>query len=64
MITAFSKVLQLIRRDGTVTADHTEQAEELLAMFFLPLPEGIEDEGARPQRAPIAMPAITMEEVE
>ena len=62
--TAFGKIPQLVRRDGTVTVHHIEQAEELLAVFFPPLPEDIEDEGPRPQRAPIAMPTITMEEVE
>ena len=55
---------QLVRADGTVTADHREQAEELLTKFFPPLPSSIDDEGSRPQRAPVAMPAITMEEVE
>jgi exonuclease III len=62
--TAFGKVPQLVRADGTVTADHKEQAEELLTKFFPPLPSNIDDEGSRPQRAPIAMPAITIEEVE
>jgi hypothetical protein len=46
--TAFGKVPQLVRRDGTATVDHAEQAEELLITFFPPLPEDIEDEGARP----------------
>ena len=50
--------------DGTVTADHREQEEEPLATFFPPLPESIEDEGPRPQRAPLKMPPITLEEVE
>ena len=62
--TAFGKVPQLVRADGTATTDHREQAEELLATFFPPLPSNIDDEGPRPQRAPVAMPAITMEEVE
>jgi hypothetical protein len=62
--TAFGKIPQLIRADGTTTADHKEQAEELLATFFPPLPDDISDEGTRPQRAPVEMPTITMEEVE
>ena len=62
--TAFGKVPQLTRRDGTVTSNHLEQADELLTTFFPPLPEDIEDEGSKPQRAPVPMPAITMEEVE
>ena len=61
---AFGKVPQLVRADGTVTVDHSEQAEELLTTFFPALLSNIHDEGSRPQRAPIAMPAITMEEVE
>jgi hypothetical protein len=60
----FGQVPQLVRIDGTTVADHKEQAEELLAKFFPPLPNDIEEEGARPQRAPVEMPAITMEEVE
>ena len=61
---AFGKVPQLQRADGTTTSDHKEQAEELLAKFFPPLPDNIDEEGTRPQRAPVEMPAITMEEVE
>lgn len=61
---AFGKVPQLLRADGTMTTDHKEQAEELLAKLFPPLPDNIDDEGTRPQRAPVEMPAITMEEVE
>jgi exonuclease III/ribonuclease HI len=62
--TAFGKVPQLVKADGTVTVDNKEQAEELLAKFFPPLPESIENEGPRPQRAPLTLPPITMEEVE
>ncbi|KAJ5198762.1 uncharacterized protein N7498_007879 [Penicillium cinerascens] len=62
--TAFGKVPQLLRADGTVTTDHREQAEELLTKFFPPLPDSIDDEGTRPQRAAVEMPTITMEEVE
>ncbi|KAK6810408.1 hypothetical protein RU639_013833, partial [Aspergillus parasiticus] len=62
--TAFGKVPQLVRADGTTTTDHKEQAEELLAKFFPPLPNDIKEEGVRSQRAPVEMSAITMEEVE
>jgi exonuclease III len=61
---AFGKVPQLVRTDGSSTNDHKEQAEELLSKFFPPLPNDIDDEGPRPQRSPIMMPTITMEEVE
>ena len=61
---AFGKLPQLVRADGTTTADHMEQAEELLSKFFPPLPDNIDDEGIRPQREPVEMPAITLEEVE
>ncbi|KAJ5215239.1 uncharacterized protein N7498_001646 [Penicillium cinerascens] len=61
---AFGNVPQLLKADGTVTTDHEEQAEELLTKFFPPLPDNINDEGTRPQRAPVEMPTITMEEVE
>ncbi|KAI3277363.1 transcriptional regulator family: Zinc finger, CCHC-type [Penicillium roqueforti] len=60
----FGKLPQLVRADGTTTADHMEQAEELLSKFFPPLPDNIEDERTRPQREPVEMPAITLEEVE
>jgi hypothetical protein len=60
----FRKIPQLLRVDGTTTTDYKEQAEELLAKFFLPLLDNIDDEGTRPQRAPVKMPAIIMEEIE
>jgi hypothetical protein len=47
-----------------MTADHYEQAEELLTKFFPSLPDRIDDKGTRPQRAPVEMSAITIEEVE
>jgi hypothetical protein len=62
--TAFGQVPQLVRADGTATTNHREQAEELLSTFFPPLPNDIGDEGSRPQRAPVAMPDIALEEVE
>ncbi|RFU31201.1 hypothetical protein B7463_g5127, partial [Scytalidium lignicola] len=43
--TAFGKIPQLVRTDGSGTTNHQEQAEELLTKFFLPLPNDIEDEG-------------------
>ncbi|KMK56426.1 reverse transcriptase [Aspergillus fumigatus Z5] len=61
---AFGKIPQLLRADGTTTTNHKEQAEELLAKFFPPLPDNISNEGIRPQRAPVEMPAITIEEIE
>ena len=61
---AFGQVPQIVRADGTSTTDHKEQAEELLATFFPSLPDTIDDEGSRPQRAPVEMPAITVEEIE
>ncbi|KAG7145205.1 RNA-directed DNA polymerase mobile element jockey like protein [Verticillium longisporum] len=61
---SFDKVPQLARADGTRTTNGTEQAEELLATFFPPLPGEIAEEGPRPQRSPIDMPEITLGEIE
>ncbi|KAJ0130721.1 Uncharacterized protein HZ326_26179 [Fusarium oxysporum f. sp. albedinis] len=61
---AFGTVPQLGRADGTKTTNHREQAEELLAKFFPPLPDNIEDEGLQHRRAPVTMPDLTLEEVE
>jgi len=58
------KVPPLVRHDSSVTEGKAEQAQELLATFFPPLPVTIEDEGQRPQRPPVQMPELTMEEVE
>ncbi|EXU95332.1 reverse transcriptase domain protein [Metarhizium robertsii] len=63
-VAAFDRVPQLVRADGSRTLDGKEQAEELLNTFFPPLPEQIEDEGVRPQRAAVSMPDLTMEEIE
>lgn len=61
----FGKVPHLRRVDGTYTSNKQEQATEMLATFFPPLPENIEDEGDRPEReSAVPMPSITMEEVE
>jgi hypothetical protein len=61
---AFDKIPPLVRTDGSITTDKTEQAKELLATFFPPLPAVIEEEGPRPQRAPVPMPRLSVEEVE
>ena len=61
---AFGKLPQLVRADETTTTDHQEQAEELLFKFFPPLTDVIDDEGSRPQREPVGMPVISLEEVE
>ncbi|SCV57408.1 uncharacterized protein FFB14_15142 [Fusarium fujikuroi] len=61
---AFRKVPQLGRADRIKTTNHREQAEELLAKFFPPLPDNIEDEGLQHRRAPVTMPDLTLEEVE
>ncbi|KAM4067555.1 reverse transcriptase (RNA-dependent DNA polymerase) [Hirsutella rhossiliensis] len=63
--TAFGKVPQLVRADGTRTVNGKEQVEEMLDTFFPPLPEVIEDEGERPRRGTaVEMPDITLEEIE
>jgi hypothetical protein len=54
----------LQRVKGSMTTSRPEQAEQLLATFFPALPEHIEDEGDRPQRQPVAMPELTIEEIE
>ncbi|KAJ5921577.1 hypothetical protein N7454_009051 [Penicillium verhagenii] len=44
----FGKIPQLLRANSTTTSDHKEQAEELISKFFPPLPDNIDEEGARP----------------
>ena len=61
---AFDKIPPLTRTDKSITKDKTEQVTELLTTFFPPLPEMIEDEGTQPQRAPVLMPSLTIEEIE
>ncbi|KJZ68825.1 hypothetical protein HIM_11785 [Hirsutella minnesotensis 3608] len=58
------KVPPLKRADGSITEGKGEQAEELLSTFFPPLPTRIEPEGERPQREEIAMPDLTLQEIE
>lgn len=60
----WSRIPPLRKADGSLTRDTTEQAEQLLATFFPPLPENLKDEGDRPQRTAVAMPKLTEEEVE
>lgn len=61
---AQDKIPPLVRGDGSQTRDKTEQATELLRTFFPPLPDVIEEKGERRQHDVIAMPNLTMEEVE
>jgi hypothetical protein len=61
---SFDRIPPLKRADGSATTDQTEQARELLATFLPPLPGVIEEEGPRPQRTPLSMARLTMEEVE
>ncbi|OAQ58910.1 reverse transcriptase [Purpureocillium lilacinum] len=62
--TMSDKVPPLKKEGGTMTRNRAEQAEQLLDTFFPPLPTRIEEEGLRPQRRAVAMPALTLEEVE
>ena len=62
--TTGDKIPPLLRPDGSVTEGKAEQAQELLTVFFPPLPTRIEDEAQRPQRPPVRMSDLTMEEVE
>ncbi|KAJ6436994.1 reverse transcriptase [Purpureocillium lavendulum] len=62
--TMSDKVPPLKKEAGTMTRNRAEQAEQLLDTFFPPLPTRIEEEGLRPQRRAVAMPALTLEEVE
>jgi hypothetical protein len=61
---SFDKIPPLVRRDRSTTEDRTQQAEELLATFFPPLPAVIEDEGLMPRREAVPMPRLTIEEIE
>jgi hypothetical protein len=60
----WSRIPPLQKADGSTTTNNSRQAEQLLATFFPPLPENIEDEGDRPQRQPVPMPELTVDEIE
>jgi hypothetical protein len=60
----WSKIPPLQEADGSMMTNNSEQAEQLLATFFSPVPETIEDEGERHQRQPIPMPELTVEEIQ
>ncbi|KAJ6439086.1 reverse transcriptase [Purpureocillium lavendulum] len=62
--TMSEKVPPLKTDSGATTRNRAEQAELLLKTFFPPLPATVEEEGARLQRRAVAMPALTLEEVE
>jgi hypothetical protein len=53
-----------VKEDGSTTKDKIEQAEELLATFFPPLPTRIEEKRTQLQREPIHMPNLTIKEIE
>ncbi|KAI7722984.1 hypothetical protein KC353_g42 [Hortaea werneckii] len=61
---SWSRIPLLSRADGSLTRNTAEQAEQLIATFFPPLPEDIEEEGDRPQRTAFTMPQLTEEEIE
>jgi len=61
---AFDKIPPLIQGNGATTQTKEEQAGELLATFFPPLPEGIEADQLDTKRLPLPFPKLTMEEVE
>jgi hypothetical protein len=63
-VSGWSRIPTLRKVDGSTTESNSEQAEQLLAIFFPPLPETIEDEGERPQRQHIPMPELTVEEIQ
>ncbi|KAK4065821.1 hypothetical protein Purlil1_14014 [Purpureocillium lilacinum] len=58
------KVPPLRRVDSTTTTNRAKQSEHLLETFFPPLPAEISDKGERPRREALAMPPLTMEEIE
>jgi hypothetical protein len=58
------KIPPLKKHDGSTTTDRTEQAEELLRIFFPPLPAEIESEGTQRQRTPVPMPDFALGEIE
>ena len=60
---AFDKIPPLTRSDKSITEGKTEQAGELLKIFFPPLLTVIEDERERPQRGPVEIPRLTEEEI-
>lgn len=51
------------KADASRTKGNSEQAEQLLATVFPPLPENIDDEGDRLQRTAVAVPELTVEEM-
>jgi Reverse transcriptase (RNA-dependent DNA polymerase) len=61
---AFDKVPPLRKADEETTSSKEEQATALLHAFFPPLPQTIEPEGEKPQRAQLDFPRLTLEEVE
>ena len=61
---SWSRIPLLSRADGSLARNTAEQAEQLIATFFPPLPEDIEEEGDRPQRTAVTMPQLTEEEIE
>ncbi|KAF4962820.1 hypothetical protein FSARC_9103 [Fusarium sarcochroum] len=57
------KVPPIKRGDGTITSDKAELTEELLSIFFPPLPNATEDAGLRPALREVVMLKLTLEEM-
>lgn len=60
----WSRIPPLQEADGSLTKNTAEQADQLLAAFFPPLPDDIEEEVDRPRRTAVPMPKLTLEEIE
>ncbi len=61
---AMSDKVPPLRRVDSTTQKQSNQIQQLLNTFFPSMPAEIGDEGERPRREALAMPPLTMEEIE